>query len=75
FGAFLQKIPGCFVFLGNGDDSEGIGNVPLHNSSYDYNSPSNGIVSPILGVIIFTPDFSDDFNARSIGSVLHDKQG
>lgn len=37
FGAFLQKIPGCFVFIGNGDDSEGIGNVPLHNSSYDFN--------------------------------------
>lgn len=37
FGTFLQKIPGCFVFIGNGDDSEGIGNVPLHNSRYDYN--------------------------------------
>jgi hippurate hydrolase len=37
FGAFLQKIPGCLVFIGNGDDSEGIGNTPLHNSSYDYN--------------------------------------
>ncbi|MBS4212362.1 M20 aminoacylase family protein [Neobacillus rhizophilus] len=37
FGAFLQKTPGCFVFIGNGDDSEGIGNVPLHNSSYDFN--------------------------------------
>jgi hippurate hydrolase len=37
FGTFLQKIPGCFVFLGNGDDAEGIGNVPLHNSCYDFN--------------------------------------
>ncbi|MEY2195345.1 M20 aminoacylase family protein [Neobacillus sp. BF23-41] len=37
FGTFLQKIPGCFVFIGNGDDSEGIGNVPLHNSRYDFN--------------------------------------
>jgi amidohydrolase len=37
FGAFLQKIPGCFVFIGNGEDSEGVGNVPLHNSSYDFN--------------------------------------
>lgn len=37
FGTFLQKVPGCFVFIGNGDDSEGIGNVPLHNSSYDFN--------------------------------------
>lgn len=37
FGAFLQKIPGCFVFLGNGDDSDGKGNIPLHNACYDFN--------------------------------------
>ncbi|RWR15262.1 M20 aminoacylase family protein [Siminovitchia fortis] len=37
FGAFLQKVPGCFVFIGNGDDSDGVGNVPLHNSRYDFN--------------------------------------
>lgn len=37
FGAFLQKIPGCFLFIGNGDDSENKGNVPLHNSQYDFN--------------------------------------
>lgn len=37
FGTFLQKIPGCFVFIGNGDDSEGVGNVPLHTSCYDFN--------------------------------------
>ena len=33
FGAFLQKIPGCFIFLGNGDSS----NTPLHNACYDFN--------------------------------------
>lgn len=37
FGTFLQEIPGCLVFIGSGDGSDGIGNVPLHNSSYDYN--------------------------------------
>lgn len=37
FGAFLQEIPGCLVFIGNGDDSDGVGNVPLHNSCYDFN--------------------------------------
>ncbi|WP_099355095.1 M20 aminoacylase family protein [Fredinandcohnia onubensis] len=37
FGAFLEKVPGCFVFIGNGDDSDGIGNIPLHNSRYDFN--------------------------------------
>lgn len=37
FGVFSQMIPGCYVLIGNGDDSEGVGNVPLHNSSYDFN--------------------------------------
>ncbi|HHN8543018.1 amidohydrolase [Citrobacter cronae] len=37
FGAFLQKIPGCFVFLGNGDASDPQGNTPLHNACYDFN--------------------------------------
>ncbi|MGK3187410.1 M20 aminoacylase family protein [Enterobacter soli] len=37
FGAFLQKIPGCFVFLGNGDASDPQGNMPLHNACYDFN--------------------------------------
>jgi hippurate hydrolase len=35
FGAFLEKIPGCFLFIGNGD--EGKGSTPLHNSRYDFN--------------------------------------
>lgn len=37
FGAFLQEIPGCYAFIGNGVESEGKGHVPLHNSEYDYN--------------------------------------
>ncbi|ONG09152.1 amidohydrolase [Klebsiella pneumoniae] len=37
FGAFLQKIPGCFIFLGNGDSSDAQGNTPLHNACYDFN--------------------------------------
>lgn len=37
FGTFLQKIPGCFVFLGNGTEEEGIGYLPLHNAKYDFN--------------------------------------
>ncbi|EJZ18998.1 M20 family metallopeptidase (plasmid) [Rhizobium sp. Pop5] len=32
FAQFLAKVPGCFVFLGNGEHSS-----PLHNSSYDFN--------------------------------------
>lgn len=36
FGAFLQVVPGAFVFLGNGAAGEP-GGTPLHNGSYDFN--------------------------------------
>ena len=36
FGAFLQVVPGAFVFLGNGAEGE-TGGTPLHNGSYDFN--------------------------------------
>lgn len=32
FARFLDHVPGCFVFLGNGEDS-----APLHNPNYDFN--------------------------------------
>ncbi len=32
FGAFLETVPGAFVFLGAGE-----GALPLHNSAYDFN--------------------------------------
>jgi amidohydrolase len=31
FARFLEHVPGCFVFLGNGDSA------PLHNPAYDFN--------------------------------------
>jgi len=37
FGAFLEKVPGAFVFIGNGCEKDGKGYLPLHNSSYDFN--------------------------------------
>lgn len=36
FGAFLQVVPGNFIFIGNGDAPER-GGIPLHNASYDFN--------------------------------------
>jgi amidohydrolase len=36
FGAFLQVVPGAFVFIGNGA-ADSPGGVPLHNSRYDFN--------------------------------------
>ncbi|MFT4181902.1 MAG: M20 aminoacylase family protein [Rhizobium sp.] len=32
FARFLDHVPGCFVFLGNGRES-----APLHNPAYDFN--------------------------------------
>lgn len=32
FARFLDTVPGCFVFLGNGTDS-----APLHNPTFDFN--------------------------------------
>ena len=32
FARFLDHVPGCFVFLGNGEAS-----APLHNPAYDFN--------------------------------------
>lgn len=32
FARFIDHVPGCFVFLGNGVESE-----PLHNPKYDFN--------------------------------------
>lgn len=36
FGAFIQKVPGCFVFIGNGAPGQD-GATPLHNATYDFN--------------------------------------
>ncbi|WP_321951923.1 M20 aminoacylase family protein [Burkholderia cenocepacia] len=36
FGAFLQAVPGNFIFIGNGD-TEKQGGTPLHNATYDFN--------------------------------------
>lgn len=37
FGAYLEKVPGCFVFIGNGNEQQGKGYLPLHNAGYDFN--------------------------------------
>ncbi|MGF6472535.1 amidohydrolase [Paraburkholderia youngii] len=36
FGAFLQVVPGNFIFIGNGDSADK-GGIPLHNATYDFN--------------------------------------
>ncbi|MBU3737514.1 MAG: amidohydrolase [Rhodoferax sp.] len=36
FGAFLQAVPGAFVFIGQGAPDTP-GGVPLHNARYDFN--------------------------------------
>lgn len=42
FAFMLQEIPGCYVFIGNGDGTHrtsghGLGPCNLHNPSYDFN--------------------------------------
>lgn len=42
FAFMLEKVPGCYVFLGNGDGlhrlaGHGLGPCDLHNPSYDFN--------------------------------------
>ena len=35
FAFFLEKVPGCYVFIGNGVGSEG--GCMVHNPGYDFN--------------------------------------
>jgi hippurate hydrolase len=35
FAFFLEKVPGCYVFIGNGVESEG--GCSIHNPGYDFN--------------------------------------
>lgn len=35
FASMLREIPGCYIFIGNGEDSEG--GCMLHNPYYDFN--------------------------------------
>jgi len=42
FAFMLEKVPGCYVFIGNGDGTHrdaghGMGPCHLHNPSYDFN--------------------------------------
>jgi len=43
FSFFLEKVPGCYLFLGNGEGEhraamyDGIGPCTLHNPNYDFN--------------------------------------
>jgi hippurate hydrolase len=37
FARFLEHVPGCFVFLGNGTNS-----LPLHNAAFDFNDDALG---------------------------------
>lgn len=35
FAFFLEKVPGCCVFIGNGEGTEG--GCMVHNAGYDFN--------------------------------------
>lgn len=35
FAFFLEKVPGCYVFIGNGEGEDG--GCMVHNAGYDFN--------------------------------------
>lgn len=35
FGTFMQKVPGCFLYIGSANSENEV--IPLHNYYYDYN--------------------------------------
>jgi hippurate hydrolase len=35
FAFFLEKVPGCYVFIGNGEGDQG--GCMVHNPGYDFN--------------------------------------
>lgn len=37
FGRFLEKVPGCYIFIGSGKSRNPEENIAVHNSDYDYN--------------------------------------
>lgn len=37
FSIFTAEIPGCYTFIGCGDDASPEKNIPLHNQNYDFN--------------------------------------
>ncbi|MFZ6049335.1 M20 aminoacylase family protein [Pseudomonas sp. CR3202] len=51
FGAFMQKVPGNFVFIGNGAPGEA-GATPLHNACYDFNDAILGIGARYFAEVI-----------------------
>ncbi len=50
FAFMLEKLPGCYLFIGNGDGSPGIDGKPtsacmVHNPAYDFNDANIGMGS------------------------------
>ena len=50
FAFMLEKLPGCYLFIGNGDGSPGIDGKPtnpcmVHNPGYDFNDANIGMGS------------------------------
>lgn len=50
FGAFLEEVPGCFLFVGSG--KEGSANYPLHNSRANYNDDLLGVCAEFFAGIV-----------------------
>jgi hippurate hydrolase len=52
FAFFLEKVPGCYVFIGNGEGEDG--GCMVHNPSYDFTAKGRFMASKQRG---FSPAF------------------
>lgn len=52
FGMFLKHVPGCLVFIGSGKSPIPSENIPLHNSTYDYNDDILELSSEVFAELI-----------------------
>lgn len=53
FSYFLSEVPGCYVFLGNGD-CEAHHSIGLHNKNYDFNDEITPIGAAYLASLVYS---------------------
>lgn len=53
FSYFLMEVPGCYIFLGNGDCKEDH-SIGLHNTTYDFNDKIIPIGAAYLASLVYS---------------------
>ena len=53
FAFMLEKVPGCYLLIGNGDGSgDGHGACMVHNPAYDFNDNNVAIGSAFWSLLV-----------------------